>query len=146
MKSLDVKIGEQKAAQKSLFEMYTISLSIKNIGVAFPLTLARDLQMPRTGSHDDSAVRAFLFSIKTLEFGTQLGENGQASMTGFSFQFVSRYDPWIGIYHSGLDVRLLVQVQARESCRFLWGEPQDPQQACLPRDDCALAIRTDRRL
>ena len=92
MKSLDVKIGEPKVAEKSLLEMYTVSLVIKNIGVAFPLTLARDLQMPRTGSHDESAVRAFLFSIKNLEFGTQLGENGQASMSGFSFQFVSRYD------------------------------------------------------
>ncbi len=96
MKSLDVKIGEQKTAQKSLLELYTVALSIKNIGVAFPLTLARDLQMPRTGSHDDSAVRAFLFSIKTLEFGSQLGENGQASMSGFSFQFVSRYDASVG--------------------------------------------------
>ena len=91
MKSLDVKIGEQKKSERSLLEMYTISLVIKNIGVAFPLSLARDLHMPRSGSHDDSAVRAFLFSIKTLEFGTQVGENGQASMTGFSFQFVSRY-------------------------------------------------------
>ncbi|RPD53525.1 hypothetical protein L227DRAFT_535889, partial [Lentinus tigrinus ALCF2SS1-6] len=92
MKSLDIKIGEQKMlSEKSLLELYTFGLNIKNIGVAFPLTLARDLQMPRSGSHDDSAVRAFLFSIKTLEFDTQLGENGQASMTGFSFQFVTRF-------------------------------------------------------
>ncbi len=93
MKSFDIKLGEQKtASEKSLLELYTVGLTIKNIGVAFPLSLARDLQMPRSGSQDDSAVRAFLFSIKTLEFDTQLGENGQASMTGFSFQFVSRYD------------------------------------------------------
>lgn len=91
MKSLDVKTGEPKTSQKSLLEMYTASVVIQNIGVAFPLTLARDLQMSRVGSHDESAVKAFLFSIKTLKFGTQLGENGQASMTNFSFQFVSRY-------------------------------------------------------
>ncbi|RDX54978.1 hypothetical protein OH76DRAFT_1397305 [Lentinus brumalis] len=92
MKSFDIKLGEQKtASEKSLLELYTVGLTIKNIGVAFPLSLARDLQMPRSGSQDDSAVRAFLFSIKTLEFDTQLGENGQASMTGFSFQFVSRF-------------------------------------------------------
>ena len=90
MKSLDVKIGDQKPSQKSLLEMYTTSINIQNIGVAFPLTLARDLQMSRSGSNDESAVRAFLFSIKSLKFGTQLDENGQASMSGFSFQFVSR--------------------------------------------------------
>lgn len=92
MNSLDVKIGEPKASsEKSLLELYNITVVVRNVGVAFPLTLSRDLHLPRSGSHDDSAVRAFLFSIKTIEFGTQLGENGQASMTGFSFQFVSRY-------------------------------------------------------
>ncbi|KAI0762082.1 hypothetical protein BD413DRAFT_680921 [Trametes elegans] len=91
MKSLDVKIGEQAASEKSLLELYSISLTISNIGVAFPLTLSRDLQMPRSGSHDDSSVRAFLFSIKSLKFGGQLGETGQASMTSFAFQFVSRF-------------------------------------------------------
>ena len=92
MKSLDVKIGEPKvSSDKLLLELYNISVIVRNIGVAFPLTLTRDFHLPRSGSHDDNAVRAFLFSIKTIEFGTQLGENGQASMTGFSFQFVSRY-------------------------------------------------------
>ncbi|TBU47302.1 hypothetical protein BD309DRAFT_511415 [Dichomitus squalens] len=92
MKSLDVKIGEPKASsEESFLELYNISLTVRNVGVAFPLTLARDLQMPRSGSLDDSTVRAFLFSVKTIEFGTQLGRSGQASMTGFSFQFVSRF-------------------------------------------------------
>ncbi|KAI8993910.1 hypothetical protein BD414DRAFT_436222, partial [Trametes punicea] len=91
MRTLDVKIGEQTPSEKSLLELYTITLSISNIGVAFPLTLARDLQMPRSGSLDDSAVRAFLFSIKSVRFGSQLGENGQASVTNFAFQFVSRF-------------------------------------------------------
>ncbi|KAL1942384.1 hypothetical protein VTO73DRAFT_5986 [Trametes versicolor] len=91
MRTLDVKIGEQTASEKSLLELYTISLAIANIGVAFPLTLARDLQMPRSGSHDDAAVRAFLFSIKSLKFSSQAGENGKASMINFAFQFVSRF-------------------------------------------------------
>ncbi|KAH9929533.1 uncharacterized protein BXZ73DRAFT_47994 [Epithele typhae] len=91
MKSLDVKLGETSTSERSLLELYTASIIIQNIGVAFPLTLARDLQMSRSGSHDDNAVRAFLFSIKSLKFGTQSGENGQASMSNFSFQFVSRF-------------------------------------------------------
>ncbi|KAI0633565.1 hypothetical protein C8Q77DRAFT_1157760 [Trametes polyzona] len=101
MRTLDVKIGEQAASEKSLLELYTISLVIANIGVAFPLTLARDLQMPRSGSHDDAAVRAFLFSIKSLKFGTHLGENGQASMIDFAFQFVSRFRQGVPADFSG---------------------------------------------
>ncbi|KAI0663325.1 hypothetical protein C8Q70DRAFT_1102776 [Cubamyces menziesii] len=101
MKTLDVKIGEQSAAEKSLLELYTVSLVINNIGVAFPLSLARDLQMPRSGSHDDSAVRAFLFSIKRLSFGSHLGENGQASVTNFAFQFVSRFRQSVSADFSG---------------------------------------------
>ena len=119
MKSLDIKLGEQKKtpSEKSLLELYTFGLTIKNIGVAFPLSLARDLQMPRSGSHDDSSVRAFLFSIKTLEFGTQHGENGQASMTGFSFQFVTRYDV--------LYLFLTAQYETYYTNRFKQGNPAD---------------------
>ncbi|CDO69204.1 hypothetical protein BN946_scf185042.g106 [Trametes cinnabarina] len=91
MRTLDIKVGEQYASQKSFLELYTVTVVFNNIGVAFPLTLARDLQMPRSGSHDDSAVRAFLFSIKSLMFGSQLGENGRVSVTDFAFQFVPRF-------------------------------------------------------
>ncbi|KAH9858939.1 hypothetical protein C2E23DRAFT_880346 [Lenzites betulinus] len=101
MRTLDVKIGEQAASEKSLLELYTISLAISNIGVAFPLSLARDLQMPRSGSHDDASVRAFLFSIKSLKFGSNLGENGQASMSNFAFQFVSRFRQGVAADFSG---------------------------------------------
>ncbi|KAI0645908.1 hypothetical protein C8Q79DRAFT_910949 [Trametes meyenii] len=101
MRTLDVKIGEQTASEKSLLELYTISLGINNIGVAFPLTLAKDLQMPRSGSHDDSSVRAFLFSIKTLKFSSQLGENGKASMINFAFQFVTRFRQGVSADFSG---------------------------------------------
>ncbi|OBZ68137.1 hypothetical protein A0H81_11867 [Grifola frondosa] len=91
MRSLDVKIGETQVAEASWLDMYTFSLAIRNIGVAFPLTLNQNLQMPRSTSQDTAAVRAFLFSIKSLEFGTEQGESGQAAMKGFSFQFVSRF-------------------------------------------------------
>ncbi|KAI0665956.1 hypothetical protein C8Q78DRAFT_985325 [Trametes maxima] len=101
MRTLDVKMGEPAASEKSLLELYTISLGINNIGVAFPLTLAKDLQMPRSGSHDDSSVRAFLFSIKSLKFSSQLGENGQASMINFAFQFVTRFRQGVSADFSG---------------------------------------------
>lgn len=90
MRSLDVKTGESQRNGVSWFDKYTIALGIHNIGVAFPLAFDETVQLPRSGSRDDSEVRAFLFSIKSLVFGTQRGESGQATMKGFAFQFVSR--------------------------------------------------------
>ncbi|KAI0829807.1 hypothetical protein BC628DRAFT_1477689 [Trametes gibbosa] len=101
MRTLDVKIGEQAASEKSLLELYTMSLVISHVGVAFPLSLTRDLQMPRSGSQDDASVRAFLFSIKSISFASNLGENGQASMTNFAFQFVSRFRQGVPADFSG---------------------------------------------
>lgn len=83
----DVQVKEQSSWLKS----YVINLSIYNIGVAFPLTHDPNLEIPQIGTRDSSAVRAFLFSVKSIKFGTQRGESGEAKMQGFSFQFVSRY-------------------------------------------------------
>ena len=92
MRSFDVKSGNANDQQKSWLDQYDIYLSVRHIGVAFPLAAFPDLQMSRSGSRDDTnAVRAFLFSIKSLDFGTEHGESGDATMKGFSFQFVSRY-------------------------------------------------------
>lgn len=92
MRSLEVKAKDSSPEIPSTWlSNHTIDLTIRNIGVAFPLTLDDSLELPQTGSLDSSAVRAFLFSIKSLVFGTQRGETGQAVMKGFSFQFVSRW-------------------------------------------------------
>ncbi|KAJ7703124.1 hypothetical protein B0H17DRAFT_922585 [Mycena rosella] len=83
----DVPVKEQSSWLKS----YVINLSVHNIGVAFPLTHDENLEIPQTGTRDSTAVRAFLFSIKSIHFGTQRGESGEAKMQGLSFQFVSRF-------------------------------------------------------
>lgn len=92
MRSFDVKVGESPHAESSWLDHFTILLTIKNIGVAFPLAINRDVPMRRWNKQEDASIRAFLFSIKSLVFGTQRGESGQATMKGFSFQFVSRYE------------------------------------------------------
>ncbi|KAI0705009.1 hypothetical protein C8T65DRAFT_728083 [Cerioporus squamosus] len=145
MKSFDIKIGEQKtASEKSLLELYTFGLIIKNIGVAFPLTLARDLQMPRSGSHDDSAVRAFLFSIKTLEFDTQLGENGQASMTGFSFQFVTRFKQGNPADFSGENHKTRNRLVYPEMTAFLRSERvADDRRVCVGAEVSGFVLDID---
>jgi hypothetical protein len=92
LRTFEINLKEvQRHESSSLLSEYTIKLSIQNIGVAFPLTLDQDLRLPLKGSPDSNAVRAFLFSIKSLDFGSHRGERGQAVMHGFSFQFVSRY-------------------------------------------------------
>ncbi|KAL4251310.1 hypothetical protein ABKN59_005668 [Abortiporus biennis] len=91
MKTFDVKLGDTQPERASLLADYSINLNVKSIGIAFPLTFNSDLQLPNTGSRDESSVRAFLFSIKSIDFGTQRGESGQATMRGFSFQFISSF-------------------------------------------------------
>lgn len=91
MKTFEVKSQDDKVHKKpSALEHLSVDLFIQKIGVVFPLTAERDLEIPHTGSLDSHAVRAFLFSIESLRFSTQGGETGQAKMKGFSFQFVSR--------------------------------------------------------
>src|ERR1700691_4370530 len=83
MRSFEVKVNDADAKAKSTWlSEHTVDLFIRNIGVAFPLALDQNLELPQIGSHDSSAVRAFLFSIKSLVFGTQRGETGQAVMKG----------------------------------------------------------------
>ncbi|KAH9839543.1 uncharacterized protein C8Q71DRAFT_517238 [Rhodofomes roseus] len=92
MRSFDVKSGDANDPQTAWLDQYNVYLTIRHIGIAFPLAAFPDLQMSRSGSQDDATVvRAFLFSIKSVTFGTEHGESGQATMKGFSFQFVSRF-------------------------------------------------------
>jgi hypothetical protein len=84
--SRDTQIREKSA----WLDDFIINISIRNIGVAFPLTHDQDLELPQIGSGDFTAVRAFLFSIRMVEFGMHRGETGQATMQSLSFQFVPR--------------------------------------------------------
>ncbi|KAF7376210.1 hypothetical protein MSAN_00036100 [Mycena sanguinolenta] len=92
LKTFEVPVEDVQAKEQSFWlQSYVIKLSVENIGVAFPLTLDQNLEIPQTGSRDSTAVRAFLFSVKSVKFGTQRGESGEAKIQDLSFQFVSRY-------------------------------------------------------
>ncbi|KAJ7579122.1 hypothetical protein C8J56DRAFT_337033 [Mycena floridula] len=102
LKTFETKIKTTETDDPtSWLNHYVIDLSIHNIGVAFPLTLSQDLQLPKSGSQDCEAVRAFLFSIKSLQFSTQRGETGEATMSDFSFQFVSQFRQSVSTDFSG---------------------------------------------
>lgn len=90
-KTFEAKSEELPSKGMSWLKRYIIEFSLSNIGVAFPLAHDHDMDLPPVGSHDSTAVRAFLFSIQSVRFGTQHGETGQASMERLSFQFVSWY-------------------------------------------------------
>ncbi|KAK0484381.1 hypothetical protein EDD18DRAFT_1361385 [Armillaria luteobubalina] len=90
LKSFDVKVRDLES-RSSWLDNYSIDVNINNIGVAFPLTHDEQLQLPKSGSHDSSAIRAFLFSIESLNFGTERGVTGEAHMKNCSFQFVQSF-------------------------------------------------------
>lgn len=90
MRTFELKSNPSQAENLSWLDRYIINVAIMNVGVAFPLSFNQDLRITQTGAPSEGSVRAFLFSIKSISFGTQRGESGQASMKGFSFQFVSR--------------------------------------------------------
>lgn len=76
--------------QMEWLQRMNIDIRIEDIGVAFPLSLNQELELPKTGSIDTTAVRAFLFSVASLSFSSHKGVTGTADMAGFSFQFVSQ--------------------------------------------------------
>ncbi|KAF9070624.1 hypothetical protein BDP27DRAFT_1401949 [Rhodocollybia butyracea] len=92
IQSFEVKNREPVSSETmSWLNHYIIQFSFSNIGVAFPLAHDHDMELPPAGSRDSAAVRAFLFSIQSIKFGTQHGETGQASMERLSFQFVPSF-------------------------------------------------------
>ncbi|KAG7440025.1 uncharacterized protein BT62DRAFT_646663 [Guyanagaster necrorhizus] len=90
LKSFEVKVHDLES-RSSWLKNYNIDVNINHIGVAFPLTHDEQLELPKSGSHDSSAVRAFLFSIESLKFGTERGVTGEAYMKNCSFQFVQSF-------------------------------------------------------
>ncbi|KAK1218471.1 Macrophage colony-stimulating factor 1 receptor [Marasmius sp. AFHP31] len=74
---------EMERTLTSWLNQYVVEFSIRSVGVAFPLAHIYDGEKERE-------VKAFLFSIKSINFGTHRGETGQAIMKSLSFQFISR--------------------------------------------------------
>ncbi|KAF9475774.1 hypothetical protein BDN70DRAFT_996181 [Pholiota conissans] len=91
LKTFDISTGEVPLEKRSLINDLVISVSIHKVAVAFPLTHDEELELPYHRSKESPSVRAFLFSIKSIEFETHKGETGQAIMQHLSFQFVSRF-------------------------------------------------------
>lgn len=84
--TFDVKVRDVQLEETSdWLHAYVINVVIQNVGVAFPLS---NDDLRRQGS--SGAVKAFLFSIRSIAFRTTRGETGEAVMQRLCFQFVPR--------------------------------------------------------
>ncbi|PPQ67263.1 hypothetical protein CVT25_005847 [Psilocybe cyanescens] len=90
LKTFDVSIGDVQTEKNSWIHSLIVNISIQSVGVAFPLIYDEELALAHTIGKESIPIRAFLFSIKSIEFGTHRGESGQAVMQHLSFQFISR--------------------------------------------------------
>ncbi|KAF8893814.1 hypothetical protein BD779DRAFT_1669348 [Infundibulicybe gibba] len=91
LKTFEVRVRDVQTQKRPWFYNFIINVSVRNIGIAFPLTLEQDLEIPLTGSKDSNSVRAFLLSVKSIEFVSHRGETGQVIMKSLSFQFISNF-------------------------------------------------------
>ena len=72
---------------------YSVKFAVNRIGIAFPLALDGNPEVPHLGGVQQPHVRAFLFSIKSSHFSVERNGSGVFSMQSFSFQFVDRFVP-----------------------------------------------------
>ncbi|XP_006461147.1 hypothetical protein AGABI2DRAFT_185437 [Agaricus bisporus var. bisporus H97] len=90
MKTFEIKVPQVHSEQTSWLSKYLINVAIKNLGVAFPITLDDDFKLSRYRTKD-TPVSAFLFSVSSIMFAINRGETGEAGMNCLSFQFVSQF-------------------------------------------------------
>ncbi|KAF8633289.1 hypothetical protein AX17_004464 [Amanita inopinata Kibby_2008] len=92
LKTFEIRVRDVRSDEvPSWLDSCVIDITVQHVGVAFPLTHDHDLEMPELRVHDTAAIRAFLFSIAKIDFGSHRGETGQVTMTNLSFQFVPRF-------------------------------------------------------
>ncbi|KAF8630636.1 hypothetical protein AX15_002787 [Amanita polypyramis BW_CC] len=95
LRTFEIHTSDTSFEKTAWLDVYTVDIIVQNIGVAFPLTHDSDVQIPEKRMQDTTAVRAFLFSIAKIGFGTHRGETGQAVVTNLSFQFVRRFRQFV---------------------------------------------------
>ena len=80
IQTFELKAQEPLPSRRmSWLNRYIIKFSLSSIGVAFPLAHDHDMELPPAGSRDSTAIRAFLFSIKSVNFGCTSGEDSTRS-------------------------------------------------------------------
>jgi len=88
MRTFEVKARNYQIEDTSWLSKYIINITVRDLGIAFPITLEQDIQLPRYRAKD-ATISAFLFSITSIIFGVNQGETGEATVKNLSFQFIS---------------------------------------------------------
>jgi len=88
MRTFEVKTYNHQIEDTSWLSKYIINITIRDLGIAFPITLEQDIQLPRY-SAKDATINAFLFSIPSIIFCVNRGETGETTVRNLSFQFIS---------------------------------------------------------
>jgi len=88
MRTFEVKARNYQIEDTSWLSKYIINITVRDLGIAFPITLEQDIQLPRYRAKD-ATISAFLFSISSIIFGVNQGETGEATVKNLSFQFIS---------------------------------------------------------
>ncbi|KAI0267154.1 hypothetical protein BC834DRAFT_969170 [Gloeopeniophorella convolvens] len=92
MKAFEVNSRESASSEElTWLHNYATVFTVTNVGAAFPLAFDGNIELPIGKPHQHSAVPAFLFSVKSVEFEAKKSGHGQFVMRGFSFQFVDRF-------------------------------------------------------
>lgn len=89
LRTFDVNIGDIQLKKTPWINDLMISISVNNIGVAFPLTYDEAFDLSHHENKKSVATRAFLFSVKSIKFESHRGETGHAIVQYLSFQFIS---------------------------------------------------------
>ncbi len=89
LRTFDASVGESQLEKSSWITDLIITVSVNNVGVAFPLTHSEELELSQSKDKQLVDMRAFLFSIRSIKFETHRGETGQADMQHLSLQFIS---------------------------------------------------------
>jgi len=90
LQTFDVNASDVQLEKSSWLDNLIVTISIRNVGIAFPLTHDEELHFSRNKTKESAAVRAFLFCIKSINFTATRGETGQAYIHCLSFLFVPR--------------------------------------------------------
>ena len=128
---------------RAWFKDCAVALNVSNVGVAFPLALDNSVEIPLGKSHQHSAVSAFLFSVKTVEFEDKNMGDSQFIMKGFSFRFVDRsvVSSKSTIHGKNSYHRLL---RFRHSVSGDFAGDRHQTRNCLVYPDMTAQVRTDR--
>ena len=85
METFNISPTSKAINESSFLGKRCIEFTVANFGAAFPLSL----NQPSALASDPGVTptKAFLFSIRSVNFQTQRGETGQAVIKDFAFQF-----------------------------------------------------------